>query len=133
MRTPRPHDRRPGVVVSFDAHVGLGSIEVDLSGGRMSLHVHCTEIDGGSRRLVPGTTVDVALAAGHAGRWEAVDVRAPEGSFLCAVCGASVPGVRPTAGACAVCGWTGGPDAASGAALDDALDDARRAWRERNP
>lgn len=129
MRTPRPLDRRPGVVVSFDVHVGLGSIEVDLPGGRAGLPVHCTEIDGGSRRLVPGTAVDVALAAGHAGRWEAVDVRAPEGSFLCAVCGSSVAGVRRHAGACPVCGWADDPAIPSGPSIDD----ARRAWRERHP
>ena len=129
MRTPRPHDRHPGVVVSFDVHVGLGSIEVDLPDGPVSLQVHCTEIDGGSRRLVPGTTVDVALAAGHAGRWEAVDVRAPEGSFLCAVCGVPVPGVRSAASACPVCGWTH----AAGASTGPGIDDARRAWRERHP
>ncbi len=134
MRTARPFDRSVGVVVSFDAAVGLGVVE---AGGRR-LTVHCTQIDGGARRLAPGTPVEVAVGAGHAGRWEAMDVRGAPGAFLCPVCGASVAGESGTYEICDVCGWEDDPasrddPAARGGANVGSLDDARRAWREANP
>ena len=45
--------RREGVVVEFDAHVGLGAIEAD--GERLMFH--CVEIADGRRDVAVGTRV----------------------------------------------------------------------------
>lgn len=45
---------RRGVVVEFDAHVGLGVVESD--GERFAFH--CVEIADGSREVAVGETVD---------------------------------------------------------------------------
>jgi cold shock CspA family protein len=124
MRTARL-ERRRGVVRAFDAHVGLGVV---VDGGDEFV-VHCTQIEGGARTVPAGTPVRFALAAGHRGRWEAVDVVADGDAFLCPVCGTAVRGAAGAGATCPGCGWLDSPgrraDIASGG-----LDAARCAWRE---
>ena len=63
---------RAGVVVAFDADVGLGS--VDSEG--VEWLFHCTTIADGTRQITPGTPVRFEVRAGGPGRWEAFDVTA---------------------------------------------------------
>lgn len=131
MRTASPGDRRVGVVRTFDAHVGLGVI-VD---GDEEFVVHCTRIDGGARTIAPGTPVSFDTAAGHRGRWDAVDVRSGiEGTFLCPVCATPVAGGPGDYEICPACGWEDDPVSrddpnATGGANAMSLTEARRAWR----
>lgn len=46
--------RRRGIVVEFDAHVGLGAVESD--GERFAFH--CVEIADGSREVAVGESVE---------------------------------------------------------------------------
>jgi hypothetical protein len=147
MRTARPADERIGSVLNFHPGVGLGVIvvsdEASMSGSggsggissRDEFPVHCTQIDGGSRLLIPGTTVRFAIAAGHRGRWDAVEVTAIEGAFLCPVCGGPVDGEPGNFDICAVCDWEDDPVAradpdSSGGANGFSLTQARRTWRD---
>ncbi|MFP5255966.1 MAG: cold-shock protein [Acidimicrobiia bacterium] len=59
-----------GVVIDFDDHRGLGTIEAD---GRRH-PFHCTAIADGTRTIEVGTPVSFTLAPGPLGRWEARDV-----------------------------------------------------------
>lgn len=59
---------RIGVVESFDAERGLGTVRDDA--GRI-LDFHCTAVADGSRRIAVGTAVTFVTAAGHRGRVEA--------------------------------------------------------------
>lgn len=61
-----------GVVVDFDAAVGLGTVHGD--DGR-AYPFHCTQIADGSRVIDPGATVEFNVVAGQLGRWEAVAIR----------------------------------------------------------
>ncbi|HET6875255.1 MAG TPA: hypothetical protein VFH70_10775 [Acidimicrobiales bacterium] len=86
---------RRGVVVAFDAEVGLGrvswagvsstsaSTSASASGGSSvsdgsdppgEWEFHCTQIAGGSRSIEVGTPVSFSVRAGRLGRWEAVSV-----------------------------------------------------------
>jgi cold shock CspA family protein len=62
---------RTGVVVAFDARVGLGDIEAD-DGARHPFH--CIVIADGSRSIEVGTRVSFDLLA-KLGRWEASAIR----------------------------------------------------------
>jgi CspA family cold shock protein len=64
-------DVHAGVVVAFDASVGLGEIE-SSSGQRHRFH--CIEIADGSRSIDVGTAVTFALLAKF-GRYEAAGIR----------------------------------------------------------
>jgi cold shock CspA family protein len=137
MRTARPSNELLGTVLNFHPDVGLGVISVQVDGEheRFEYPVHCTQVDGGSRLLIAGTTVRFSIAAGHRGRWDAVDVQAEEDSFLCPVCGAPVDGEVANFDICQVCDWEDDPvaradPAASGGANGFSLDQARRTWRD---
>lgn len=60
-----------GIVVSFDADVGLG--EIESSAGERHLF-HCIEIANGSRNIVVGADVDFDLLHKF-GRVEAANIR----------------------------------------------------------
>lgn len=62
--------RSRGVVSSFDADVGLGTVEAE---GRRWLF-HCTAISDGTRVIDIGAIVDFAQSFGGPGRWEAFDL-----------------------------------------------------------
>lgn len=62
---------RTGVVVAFDAEVGLGTVRADDGA---ELGFHCVEIADGSRRIDVGTPVRFGVRAGRGGRWEAAAV-----------------------------------------------------------
>jgi cold shock CspA family protein len=64
-------ERCSGVVVSFDAHVGLGHVRAD--DGR-SFMFHCIVIADGSRSIEIGTRVSFSLMS-KLGRLEANDLR----------------------------------------------------------
>jgi cold shock CspA family protein len=64
-----------GRVATFDAEVGLGSIEAD--DGRL-YPFHCVAVADGTRRIEPGSRVRFRVTPGPPGRWEAADIR-PEG------------------------------------------------------
>jgi cold shock CspA family protein len=134
MRTARPADPVLGTVLNFHPDVGLGVIVVEGDGALTEYPVHCTQIDGGSRLLVPGSTVQFSIAAGHRGRWDAVEVTAVDGSFLCPVCGSPVEGEQANFDICEVCDWEDDPVAradpdASGGANGFSLTQARATWR----
>lgn len=57
-----------GVVVSFDAFVGLGVVHGDDGIDRS---FHCTQIADGTRTVEPGTRVRATETPSHLGRWEA--------------------------------------------------------------
>ena len=59
-----------GIVVGFDADVGLG--EIDSSG--VTYPFHCVEIADGTRRIEVGTEVRFDVRA-KLGRWEAAGLR----------------------------------------------------------
>jgi cold shock CspA family protein len=59
-----------GMVDSFDAEMGLGSILADT--GRWLFH--CTAIADGSRDIAVGTVVQFKQSFGGPGRWEAFDL-----------------------------------------------------------
>ncbi len=66
--------RQNGTVVSFDSDSGLGVVRTD--DGRENAF-HCTAIADGSRQIDVGARVTYDVVAGHAGKWEAVDLRPP--------------------------------------------------------
>ena len=57
-----------GVVESFDAQVGLGQVRSDDG---LLLPFHCTQIADGSRTIAVGTRVELVVAPGQLGMWEA--------------------------------------------------------------
>lgn len=63
-------DTRPGVVVEFDDHVGLGTVRLD--DGRL-LPFHCIEIVDGTRAIEAGVAVTCRPAL-RLGRTEAAEV-----------------------------------------------------------
>lgn len=63
---------RSGVVASFDADVGVGSVESD----GVEWLFHCTTLTDGTRQIAPGTRVQFEVRAGGPGRWEAFEVAA---------------------------------------------------------
>ena len=60
-----------GTVTEFDEPGGLGTV-ADVDGGEHPFH--CTAIADGSRSIAVGAAVTFRLAAGRAGRREAVDL-----------------------------------------------------------
>ena len=62
---------RAGIVVSFDAHMGLGEIET-ADAARHPFH--CIAIADGSRTIEVGARVSFELLA-KLGRWEATSIR----------------------------------------------------------
>lgn len=60
-----------GMVESFDADVGLGSVS-DETGAEWLFH--CTEIADGTRLIEVGTEVRFEVGYGGPGRWEAFAV-----------------------------------------------------------
>ena len=60
-----------GVVIEFDAHVGLGVVRGDDA---IAYPFHCTQLADGSRTIGIGTTVDFEIKAGPLGRWEAAEI-----------------------------------------------------------
>jgi cold shock CspA family protein len=65
-----------GVVIDFDAIVGLGTVR---AADGVEVGFHCTQIADGSRQIAPGTTVEFVVLPGRHDRWEAGAVR-PVGS-----------------------------------------------------
>lgn len=63
---------RAGVVVAFDADVGLGLVGSE----GVDWLFHCTTITDGTRQIASGTAVRFEVRAGGPGRWEAFDVTA---------------------------------------------------------
>jgi cold shock CspA family protein len=63
--------RTTGVVVDFDADVGLGVV---VSDDGLEIGFHCTQIADGSRLIAVGTPVRFGIIAGRGGRWEAAAV-----------------------------------------------------------
>jgi cold shock CspA family protein len=61
------------VITAFDDHAGHGTV-VDADRGSEHF-VHCTAIADGSRAIPVGAEVTFRVAAGHNGKWEAVDVQ----------------------------------------------------------
>lgn len=59
-----------GVVVAFDEHRGLGTIESD--GERFPFH--CTAIADRRRTIEVGAAVEFEVAPGPLGRWEAASI-----------------------------------------------------------
>lgn len=59
-----------GVVVAFDEHRGLGTIESD--GKRFPFH--CTAIADPRRTIEVGAAVEFEVAPGPLGRWEAASI-----------------------------------------------------------
>ena len=72
MTTSRPGRRRKGRVEHFDEAAGYGTAADDEGG---SWFFHCTAIADGSRVIEEGIEIDYSLVPGHAGRWEAHDLR----------------------------------------------------------
>jgi len=74
--TPPVGARRPGRIVSYDDHAGLGEVEAlgdaDQAGDRYPFH--CTQLLDGSRHADPGQQVSFRVIPGHRGRWEAAEV-----------------------------------------------------------
>ncbi|MGI9614176.1 MAG: cold shock domain-containing protein [Acidimicrobiales bacterium] len=64
-----------GVVASFDADTGLGTVTQDDGD---SYGFHCTQIADGSRKIEVGTVVTFRVGPGGPGVWEAKSLR-PEG------------------------------------------------------
>jgi cold shock CspA family protein len=62
---------RLGVVASFDAEAGLGTVRDDQ--GR-EWGFHCTRISDGSRTIDEGQPVVFTVGPGAPGQWEAVSV-----------------------------------------------------------
>jgi cold shock CspA family protein len=62
-----------GVVAEWDDDRGLGVVRAD--DGR-DLVLQCTSLADGSRTTEVGTRVSFTVAAGHHGRWQAIDVEA---------------------------------------------------------
>jgi cold shock CspA family protein len=60
-----------GVVEAWDDPRGVGTVLLD--DGRL-LDLQCTHIADGSRTTAVGTRVEVGVAPGHLGRWQAVAV-----------------------------------------------------------
>lgn len=60
-----------GVVEEWDDPRGVGVVRAD--DGR-ALDLQCTHLADGSRTTAAGTRVVFAVAPGHHGRWQAVDV-----------------------------------------------------------
>ena len=61
-----------GTVVTFDDHVGAGTVTSDASGETWSFH--CTRIADGSRTITVGAAVAFDVEPGPTGL-EAVDIR----------------------------------------------------------
>lgn len=59
-----------GVVATFDAAVGLGTVAAD-GDGRQVFGFHCTEIADGTRTIDVGAQVTFVVAAAGPGVWEA--------------------------------------------------------------
>ncbi len=62
---------RPGIVVAFDAQLGLGSLRDDDGAEHQ---FHATAISTGTRRIDVGTPVLFGQVASHAGATEACPV-----------------------------------------------------------
>ena len=60
-----------GVVIEFDEHVGLGSVQAD---GGATYPFHCTAIADGTRTIDVGAAVRFDVVAGRLGQWEAARV-----------------------------------------------------------
>jgi cold shock CspA family protein len=67
---PRPASRS-GTVAAYDEAAGYGEL-ADADGARWWFH--CTAIADGSRAIDVGAPVRFALAPGHLGRYEGVDI-----------------------------------------------------------
>lgn len=63
-----------GHVVSFDAHVGLGTVAGPAGDDGPRWPFHCTTITDGTRTIEAGTRVAFVVRAGGPGRWEAFEV-----------------------------------------------------------
>jgi cold shock CspA family protein len=61
-----------GTVVAFDEQRGYGAVR-PADGDE--LFFHCTELADGTRTIEVGAAVSFDVAAGHLGRYEAVNVR----------------------------------------------------------
>ncbi len=94
-----------GRVASFGALEGAGTVTDDGT----TWPFHCTQISSGARTIAVGSEVEFDVAAGLPGVWEAVDIRACGGLFLCPVCAASVPGEPGSYDICGSCGWEDDP------------------------
>jgi hypothetical protein len=114
-----------GEVLQFDSLVGSGVV----SDGTQTWPFHCTQISGGSRTVPSGTPVRFDIAVGLPGVWEARDLRAPSGAFLCPACAAPVDGDEGSYDICSACGWEDDPvqraDPQARGANDRSLSDAR--------
>ncbi len=55
---------KTGVVVEFDEHVGLGTVEAET---HERYPFHCTQISDGSRTIAVGTTVTFNVVLRHKG------------------------------------------------------------------
>jgi cold shock CspA family protein len=65
--------RRHGTVRSFDERRGRGEIEADDGA---TFGFHSTSIADGTRRILPGASVEFEVVAGLPGRWEAAEIEA---------------------------------------------------------
>jgi cold shock CspA family protein len=63
--------RYRGKVEFFDRDVGLGELRTD--DGEL-FPFHCTQLSDGSREIAVGARVELTVAPGHRGTWEAVAV-----------------------------------------------------------
>ena len=63
--------RSTGVVASFDADTGLGTVRA-TDGAEHGFH--CTAIADGTRFIAVGRPVSYGVVAGGGGRWEASDL-----------------------------------------------------------
>ena len=62
-------ERAAGTVTEFDDHRGIGTVTTESG---QALLFHCTAIADGTRTIEEGTAVEVEVAPGLPGRWEAV-------------------------------------------------------------
>jgi len=66
--------RTTATVRDFDEAAGWGTV---VAADGRELFFHCTAIADGTRTIEVGAAVEVTVAAGRLGRWEATDVRRP--------------------------------------------------------
>ncbi len=63
-----------GTVLSYDAHLGLGVVELRWRGELVPWRFQCMAIDDGTRDIQAGTSVLAKLGAGPLGALEAIEI-----------------------------------------------------------
>lgn len=71
MRPLRSRAPRVGIVASYEAERGLGTVE---TGGAAPLGFHCTAITDGTRTIEPGTRVAFIVVPALGGCFEAAEI-----------------------------------------------------------